>query len=261
MTPIDMYLHQILQKYAARDLPLYSPAITELKTRLRTWAHNCYVDVINSGSRAKGSAISLASDVDYLVSLKSTCNESSGGLKAIYLSLYNTLNRGYQNVRKQNVSVRISVNGLEIDVTPGRRQSGLNTNHSLYVSTLDTWKQTNVQKHINDISQSGRLHEIRLLKVWRELNRLEFPSIYLEYLLIGNVLLGKSKDANSLANNVWYTINEFARDAGNPLFARVMDPANTANILSDLLSVAEKRKIIATARVSAEKGDWKDVVW
>src|SRR5713101_3850323 len=100
MTPSDMYLHQVMQKYAARDLSVHTQAIMQLKATLRTWAHNCYIDIVNSGSRAKGTAISLASDVDYLVSLTSACNENSGGLKGIYDSLHSTLNRGYQNVRK-----------------------------------------------------------------------------------------------------------------------------------------------------------------
>ena len=107
----DMYLNQILQKYNARDLTAYSNALSQLQTTLRTWASSCYVNILNSGSRAKGTAVSLASDVDYLVSLTSNCNENSGGLKSIYNSLFTKLNGTYSSVRKQNVSVRINLNG------------------------------------------------------------------------------------------------------------------------------------------------------
>ena len=255
-----MYLYQILQKYTARDLSGYSNALSQLQTTLKTWASSCYVNILYSGSQAKGTAISIASDVDYLVSLTSNCNENSGGLKSIYDSLFIKLN-GIYSVSKQNVSVRINLNGLEVDVTPARKQTGNSNDHWLYVSKLNTRKQTNIQKHINDVSQSGRTNEIKLLKIWRELHQLDFPSIYLEYLIINNILLNKSKDINNLENNVWHVLNELAKSTGNPLGARIVDPANSANILSDLLAVAEKNTIINKAKVSIQQANWNQIVW
>jgi len=58
MTEIDMYLYQILQKYSARDLTNYSGLLSQLKSTLQTWASSCYVNILDSGSRAKGTAIS-----------------------------------------------------------------------------------------------------------------------------------------------------------------------------------------------------------
>jgi hypothetical protein len=257
-----MYLYYILQKYNARDLTGYSNSIIQLRATLQTWASSCFVNILNSGSREKGTAISIASDVDYLVSLTSKCNEKRGGLRSIYNSLFNALNRRrYNNVRKQNVSVRINLSGLQVDITPARKQPGGMNDHWLYISKLDTWRQTNIQKHINDVSQSGRTKEIRLLKIWRELNQLDFASIYLEYLLIDNILLYKSKEASSLADNFWYVLEELAKDTGNPLFSRIVDPANTTNNLSDLLTNAEKNKIISKAKVSIAQSNWNQIVW
>ena len=257
----NMYLNQILQKYNARDLTSHTLALQQLGTVLRTWASSCYIEILNSGSRAKGTAISIASDVDYLVSLTSNCNENQGGLKSIYDSLFTKLNTIYRNVRKQNVSIRINLNGLEIDITPARKQAGNTNNHSLYVSKLNTWKQTNIQRHINDVSQSGRTNEIRVLKIWRELNNLDFPSIYLEYLMINNTLLNKSKDINNLSNNVWHALNELAKTQGNPLYSRIVDPANTTNILSDLLANTEKNRIISQAQLAIRQRNWSQIVW
>jgi hypothetical protein len=256
----NMYLCQILQKYQARNLTNYSFQISQLKTILQTWASSCFVEILNSGSRAKGTAISLASDVDYLISLKSNCNESSGGLKSIYNFLFNKLSSIYHNTRKQNVSVRISLNGLEVDVTPARKQSGNTNNHNLYISKSDTWKQTNIQKHITDISQSGRTNEIKLLKIWRELNMLDFSSIYLEYLVINNILLNKLKDINSLSDNISYALIKLAKDNSNPLYARIVDPANSNNIFSDLLNQTEKTKIINVAKRSIHQ-TWGEIFY
>lgn len=65
------YLRVILEKYKARDLSLYSTEMLKLQTVLKNWANSCFVDIKISGSRAKNTAIHLASDVDLIVSLKS----------------------------------------------------------------------------------------------------------------------------------------------------------------------------------------------
>jgi len=93
MTADDFYLNLILNKYRARDISDKGFTILLLKNALKTWAGGCFLEILESGSRAKGTAISLASDVDYLVSLTSNCEENSGGLKTIYESLYDYLKK------------------------------------------------------------------------------------------------------------------------------------------------------------------------
>lgn len=229
----NLYLQKILAKYAARDLTRYSDEINQLKRTLVTWANSCYLDILDSGSRSKGTAISLASDVDYLVTLKHDCEEGNGGLKKIYESLFTFLSQEYRSVRKQNVSVRIQISDLEIDVTPARKHFGSTNVYSLYTSKADSWIQTNTIKHINDIIKSDRKREIKLIKIWRELHKLDFPSIYLEYLIISKILHGRTKGIYRLNHNFQHVFNELAKDKQNPLFLRIVDPANSNNILSD----------------------------
>ena len=263
-----MYLDNILQKYSARNSN--NEDIVNLKSILREWAHECYIDILDSGSRAKNTAISISSDFDYVVSLTSNCNENSGGLKAIYDSLFSKLSGIYTNVFKQNVSVRIELdtgktiitsNKVSIDITPARKYSGNTNYHSLYVSKTGTWKVTNIQRHISDVSNSGRTNEIKLLKIWRELNKIDFPSIYLEYLVINNILLNRSKASHNMGDNFWHALRELAKDVGNPLFARITDPSNTNNILSESLTNAEKNLIIKQAKNSINHNDWRQIVW
>jgi hypothetical protein len=263
MNKNSMYLLQILQQYRARNLTYYSQELNQLKITLAKWANGCYINILDSGSHAKGTAISLASDVDYLISLTSGCNVNNGGLKGIYSSLYSKLSRCYLNVRKQNVSVRIAIRDLEVDITPARKQPGNTNDHSLWLSKQDTWQQTNIHKHIIEISNSGRTNEIKLLKIWRERHQLDFPSIYLEYLLIKSILINKPKASAEaiLENNFWSILLELAKDLSNPLFVKITDPANSNNILSDLLSTAEKYKIIAQAKQAVSQQYWQSVIW
>jgi len=255
------YLIQILNKYQARDLSLYSSQISHLKNILQNRASGCFIETLLSGSRAKGTAIHLASDVDYLVSLTSSCNENKGGLKSIYDSLHTILENNYSNVRKQNVSFRILLGDLEVDITPARKHSGNTNYHSLYLSKKDTWQQANIQQHINDVSKSGRTNEIKLLKIWRELNQLDLPSIYVEYLIIDKILYNKSTSLDNLADNFRYILLELSKDTNNPLFLKYADPSNSNNILSDLLSITEKNNIINKAKIAISEKYWKDIVW
>jgi len=243
----DYYLSRIIDKYTPKNLSEYQYDIIKLHSILKEWAASCYVDLKTSGSIAKGTAISLSSDVDYLVSLTSDCN---GTLKAIFNSLGKCLSNHYK-IRRQNVSFGINLNGLKVDVAVAQKRHGNTNFHSIYVSKTDSWKQTNIQRHINDVSNSGRLDEIRLAKIWRELNELEFPSIYMEYLLI-EIL--KYKPKNNLARNFHYTLSELAKNQqNNPLFSRLKDPANSNNVLSELMTANEKNSIIFAARNSINK--------
>ncbi|HHF7344526.1 TPA: hypothetical protein ACPSKB_000931 [Legionella feeleii] len=261
MNSNDFYLIGVLNKYHARDLSVFTDEINRLKSILRNWANTCYIDIFDAGSRAKGTAISIASDIDYVISLTNSCNRDSGGLNTIYQSLYDTLKHSYHEIRKQNVSIRIHLNQgfipnnqLEIDVTPARIHSGNTNDHSIWISKRGTWQQTNIQKHINDIRNSGRDNEIKLLKIWRELNQLDFPSIYLEYLVINHLLKYKPKGLGFLANNFNHLISELANTDTYPLWnLTVIDPANSNNVLSDLLTIEEKGKIIRAAISSKHK--------
>lgn len=259
MTNTSLYLYQILRSYKGRDIQTNSFNINFLKADLKKWAGTCYIEIINSGSYAKGTAISKSSDIDLLISLKHDCNENDGGLKYCYDSLYDWLSRSYSNVRKQNESVRVKLSDLEIDITPARKLAGNTNDHTLYVSKKNSVKKTNIKKHISDISQSGRTNEIKLLKIWREINGLDFPSIYLEYLLVTKVLIYKSKDIESLSDNLNHVFHELAKYDGNPLFSVIDDPANSNNRLSDLLNVDEKIKIIESARKASTEKYWENV--
>lgn len=256
---INMFLLQILQQYQARNIA--SNVETELKNYIYSWCQKCDPEIFISGSRAKQTAISIASDYDYFVSLSSGCNVNQKGIEAISNALHNHLKSKYpNNIRRQNVSTRINISGLNIDITAGTKITGYQNYHWLYKSKDDSKKQTNAKKHIEDISKSGRTNEIKLIKIWRELNGLEFSSIYLEYLLIKKILINKSTDVNNLTNNVICIFQELSKNEGNPLYARIEDPANTTNILSDLSNQAEKAKIISTAK-TALQSNWNQVFY
>ena len=147
----------------------------------------------------------------------------------------------------------VDFSGFDVDLVPGKRQSAWTTDHSLYRRTADTWTKTNVTTHINTVVMAGHQRESRLLKLWRNQKRLEFPSFYLELTVIAALSGRTSPD---LAENV-VTVLEYLRDKFTA--ARVIDPANGNNVISDDLTGTEKQAVRRLAE-AALGGNWSGFV-
>lgn len=246
------YVDTVLARKKAPTISLYDHRINPIVNTVTDWAGNYLSSLKLSGSSAKGTAIVGVTDVDIFISLKSTTSES---LKEIYEKLDRWLRGKWLETRKQDVSIGINYNGLKIDLVPGRIQEGYQNWHSLYTKKKDSWTQTNIDLHIQAVKQSGRQNEIMLTKIWRENHKLDFPSIYLELAVIEALKHRRITDTsiNFLAV-LEYLQNQLPT-------SRIVDPANSANIISDLLSVSEKQKIAQTAKESSNKTYWEGIIW
>jgi hypothetical protein len=139
-------------------------------------------------------------------------------------------------------------------LVPAIRQNNLTEDHSLYVRKRGSWMKTNVFTHIGLVRASGRSSEIRLLKLWRDQRSLEFPSIYLELTVI-EALRGFPQGA--LAQNM---VRVFQYLAANFSHSRVIDPANTNNIISEDLTKAERASVSVAASRTLAMSDWTQVI-
>ncbi|MCM0758111.1 hypothetical protein M7775_05915 [Sporomusa sphaeroides DSM 2875] len=143
----------------------------------------------------------------------------------------------------------------KIDLVPGRVMQGYQNYHSLYKAKSDTWTQTNISEHIKIVKQSCRIDEIIALKIWRMLNGLSFPSIYLELTVIEAL---KYQRTNQLSNNIWKVLQYLSSDF---ITARIIDPSNTNNIISEDLSRIEKETIRSASSVALKQSNWKNILW
>lgn len=249
----EQYLRNIL----AREYVDTSPSSPirgvhrTLTPLINDWAGTSLISMSPSGSFAKGTANSSGTDIDLFIYLSSSVTMS---LKDIYNSLANTLNKNGYIVRKQNVSLGITVNGYDVDLVPAKRQGSYGNDHSLYRRRVDTWTKTNVSNHIALISGSGRTEEIRIIKLWRKQQGIDFLSFYLELTVIEAL---RGKRIGDLENNVQAALL-YIRD--RVAIARVVDPANSSNVLSDDMTTAEKTAIASAARDAAAATTWGPVV-
>jgi len=250
----NSYLTGIVKKYSILDeeRSRLRSRVKPLYQEIQKWANGHIVRIIPSGSFSKGTAVKGGKvDIDLLISLKS---QTPLNLKEIYESLYDFLDNSYYP-RKQNVSIGITYNGVKVDLVPAKKQPNVEYPHSIYVSKLDTWTKTNIHKHINIIKKSRHRNIIKLFKIWCKLNEIDFPSFLLELTILEAF---KRKVRLRIERNflivLKYIIEEFEH-------AKIYDPANSNNIVSDSITNGQKTQII-NAAISAYKADcWEKIVW
>jgi hypothetical protein len=256
LTSADDYLFGILARESVDSGP-YSPVRSvqaTLQPILSQWAGAALRSVTPSGSFAKGTANDSGTDIDLFISLA-----TSTSLKNIYDGLFKTM-RAY-DAKKQNVSINVTVNGYDVDLVPARLLNDNGDDHSLYRHRADTWTKTNVQTHIALVQAANFIAESRILKLWRDQQQLDFPSFYLEMSTI-QALYEQCQPASpyrfgSLSTNVVAVFDYLHRRI---TIARVEDPANSNNILSDDLSAAAKTRIQRAAKAALAAPYWEHIV-
>ena len=250
----DEYLEAVIARYAVARGP--SSAAGRLGAAvagpIERWAGQQLNEMRYSGSYAKETGVRGISDVDIFISLKSDTNNP---LKEIYNSLVNLAQQEGWSPRVQNVSVGITVNGTRCDLVPGKVQQGYQNFHSIYFRKRDSWTQTNVASHMETVRSSGRLREIRAIKIWRLLRNLDFPSFYLELFTI-QALAGHSRA--TLAENTFHALRTISSSLTS---TRIEDPANTNNVVSDDLTEKEKQLVTELASQSVREQSWEKIIW
>lgn len=250
MTP-EEYLNNIIKKYSIQNWDADKVKGALLPT-IRSWAGDNFNDFFVMGSFAKGTGIAGSGDIDFFISIDNRVNMT---LKSIYDDLYSHLEKNNLYPKKQNVSIRINFRGIEIDLVPGRTERGYQNYHTLFSNKSHKWIETNVKAQTELISKSRRNDEIKCLKVWRMNHELDFPSYYLELTALkalkGNSFYELSPNFITLLR---YLSNDFVTD-------KVIDLTKESNIVSDLLSVSEKKIISETASQSLSKSFWENILW
>ena len=225
------------------------------------------IEAQKSGSRAKGTAIKGKSDIDIFISI--TDKNGQYAIEDLYNNLYSFFRKELADsipMRKQNVSIGIEYSGCSIDLTPAKRYNGHNyishgrryDDHWLYSRKSDSRTLTNIQKHIELVRYSGLTNEMMLLKIWRNENNVELPSIYLE-ILTTEVL---SNYRNGLADN-FKSLLSAIRDT--VLTRKIVDPSNSTNIISNDKNITPQEKQyakkVAENSLKLMDDDWRKVIW
>ena len=255
MNNSDAYLNRVVTAHTPNTQHLVQSAVRALHPHIQNWANGHEYTLKLSGSLAKGTGITGTTDVDLFISLNPSVN-TSNTLENVYGTLRNRFHGAGYSPREQNVSIGIEHAGLKTDLVAGVRHHALGYDHSLWKRKTKTWTKTNIDTHVKHIRDSGRVDDIKAVKIWRKLHDLDFPSFYLELSVI-EALKGTALSDTSSSTNFVRVMEYLANDFEEKT---VFDPANSNNNISEDSSLVEKATIAQTASASLRR-PWNQVIW
>lgn len=255
MATPQQYLESILEKYN-----LTEGDVANLKAR-RAHIESVFQSVLRpkietvyySGSYAKGTAVKPEFDLDVCLYFK---HDSFGNLREMHSAVLQVLKAEYANVVSQTVSIHVDLGGTGIDVVPARSFSDGTGTANLFVTTTGGSLQTNIPLHKDYITKSHARPTIKLMKIWRHLHQIHFKSFALELLVI-KALENAPSDA-SLDAHFQKTLGFAASEATR---VRLLDPANSNNVVSDLVADSDKANLQGQAAASYAETSWGRVIW
>lgn len=222
-----------------------------VKELLKKKFPDCSPTITYGGSKAKGTMIKEAYDLDIICYFPRDDEDAGGTLKEIYGRVENALSDDYRVERKASaLRLRDKVGddpGMDfhIDVVPGRYIDGESGDVFLYQNGVERERlKTNLEKHIRHVKASGVIGAIRLMKLWRFLHGLRIKHFALELLVID---LLSDKKGESLTNHLTHVWTKF-RDESDSL--SIEDPANENNDLSELLNTQIRSELASVARLT-----------
>lgn len=203
------------------------------------------------GSYGKGTMLRLAYDLDIVMyfpaSERSTLAELFGAVRKELVS------RGYV-VTPRTVALRLPYEGgFHVDLVPGRAQDNSFRYATLFRNTSPpSTLQTSLKVHIDAVKKSGIGSIVRLLKLWRLQQGIDFPTFALE-IAVARAMVGMRKDDLGAA-----TTTVFGYLAGNVGNMRFQDPANTNNEVQ--VTAQQRYSIAAGARRALQAANWGGII-
>lgn len=258
------YLQAVLK---SQDLADDSTELKELTKRrkdvedlLRSSFPDSSPTIRYGGSRAKGTLIKEAYDLDIVCYFPHDDTTAGETLEDIYNNVADALEKEYSVERKRS-ALRLrdkQMVDFHIDVVPGRFSDDSKTDCFLYQENGEKCRlKTNLDVHISTIRDSGLLDAIRLLKLWKARKALDVKQFVFELLIIKLLAEHKSKALTDQLTHVW---TQF-RDLEEP--PKVEDPANpSGNDLTPLLSDSvwtELGSVAKSTLATIEQSGWEAV--
>ncbi len=245
---VPNYLHKSLNYYKDDNVLLLDKA-EQVKAKLnQKFKGDLAITPKFHGSIAKGTSI-YGSDIDIQLQFK----KEFGALADVYYSVSDFIYDEFKDAKLESVREQRHSIGLEfkikdeikrIDIVPTRQVENDNNDTCLFVNKTGffekpTYKKTNSLKQLIALSFNYREKRIvKLLKVWKTENNLIIKSIHLEW------LAKKAFQEKKVAQNIEKALSDVIHFiACNIEYLRIVDTANSNNIISNTLSNEEKNTI------------------
>lgn len=264
----NSYLHTILESQTLdpdgqemKDLEQHRKDVEDLLT---SKFKDGDPTITYGGSRAKGTMIKDAYDLDVICYFPHEDTSAGETLPDIYKNVKDALSDKYF-VQPKPSALRLTskdsatlATDFHIDVVPGRYVKGDDGDVYLHQEGSDKDRlKTNLEVHINHVKNSGFVDAIRLMKLWRFNEGLMIRHFALELLIIEELKGRKSHSLTSQLTHLW----EAMRD--NPDDLNIEDPANPeGNDLSELLNETVREQLSSAADralANVEQDGWESL--
>lgn len=262
------YLKEVLQfqtlEEGSDELIALQERRAEVERHIRSAFDKSAPTIRYGGSKAKGTMIREAYDLDIISYFANDDTSAGETLEAIYNNMKDALGKHYLVIPKTS-ALRITDLApknlgidFHIDVVPGRFTDDSKTDAYLYLSSGEKGRlKTNLDVHIAHVRDSGVTDAIRLTKLWKVRNGINLKSFALELIVIKLLKDKKSSGFSAQLEHLWTEL----RDGIGRL--TVEDPANpNGNDLSALLDDGVKLELTSVARRTLSQigqGDWEAV--
>jgi hypothetical protein len=207
--------------------------------------------VYYGGSYGKKTVNQSKYDLDIVVYLPDSCGLS---LKEIFQQTSQVLarNRYYTDPKRVALTYRVD-DRFHIDIVPGRAIDSDFVYANLYDRKKDTSLRTSIKKHIEAVK--GIRQEVRILKLWNNQKKLNMKSFILEQLIRRAM---DTVDGSSLDKNVIYIFDYIFKNIEE---IRLVDPANSNNIVGEELDKTQRGQLTAHAKNALSASSWNEIVY
>ncbi|MFN5418453.1 MAG: hypothetical protein ACK5B9_15450 [Flavobacteriia bacterium] len=248
---IEQYLEDLVKKYVKSNRNLNETIIKELKKTILSFEHKKINQIVTFGSSIKGTNIRENPKVKLLISMKEKDKRSTEEITTWFYNYLQTPNN--EIVRKGN-QLNFNYKGIDFNIFIAKKKDKTYNYHVMQNLNLSKEVVSNFNIHTFNVVDSNFQKEIILMKLWREKHNLNFPTMYLELVVID--VLRKCKKKNLFSRII--RILDFLRK--DFIQEKFYDPSNTNNVISDYISLEEKMKIQTMAKLSLTEEYITDIV-
>lgn len=205
------------------------------------------------GSYGKKTMIRESNDLDIVMYFPSS---ETRACKELYRRVHESLLNSMYIVKPKNVALRLPYDGgFHIDVVPGKAQDSSFLYATLYLSETGSTRQTSLKTHIDSLKNQNIREIVKLMKLWRIRNSLDWSSFALEQTVLR--ALAGSRSLHDYGESVWLILSFL--ESQQILSIRLEDPANTNNEIA--MAIPLRVALQACASQSRRKKDWSEIIW
>ena len=217
------------------------------------------LQTVYAGSYAKGTLIAESFDLDVVVYFPSQVPES---LVDLHEEVRQILNASGYPSQPKNVALRCNrifrsgaYPNFHIDVVPGKRIKN-STFAYLYQQETGQRIRTSVKTHVDVVKATKQRDILKLLKLWKVRQKIDVQTFVLELLFLRFMKIKPSQENRNLCDLLQET---FTYIANTIMTIKLVDPANTQNVISNTLPDSTKQHLQRKAEAVKYAETWDEV--